>query len=150
MRSELQQKLLKEYSHFFDVGNRKIYTGENVVMDEVFELLNQKEIVLPIQFGFECDDGWYMLLEQLLYNIEWHLDPEPWPRKERMPFTINQIKEKFGGLRFYYTGGDEFIHGMVTFAESLSYHICERCGSTKNVTQTEGWITTLCENCKEN
>jgi hypothetical protein len=150
MKSELQQKLLKEYPHFFDIGDKKIYTGENPMKQEIQELLNQEEMVLPIQFGFECGDGWYMLLEQLLYSIEWHLDPEhSWPKKERIPFHIDQIKEKFGGLRFYYSGGDEIVRGMVSFAESLSYHICEHCGSTKNVTQTEGWIKTLCEDCKK-
>jgi long-subunit acyl-CoA synthetase (AMP-forming) len=148
MKSELQQKLLKEYPQFFDIGDKKIYTGEKPMKQEIQELLNQEEMVLPIQFGFECGDGWYMLLEQLLHSIEWHLDPEhSWPKKERIPLHIQQIKEKFGGLRFYYSGGDELIRGMVNFAESLSYHICEHCGSTNNVSQTEGWITTLCEDC---
>lgn len=150
MKSELQKKLLKDYPHFFDVGDRKIYTGEKPMITEVAELLNQEEIVLPIQFGIECGDGWHMLLEQLLYSIEWHLNPEHgWPRKERVLLRIDQIKEKFGGLRFYYMGGDEFVRGMVSFAESMSYHICEKCGSTKNVTQTSGWIKTLCEDCME-
>jgi len=151
MKSELQQTLIKQYPHFFEAEGRKIYTGEKPLKEELDELLNQKEIVLPIQFGFECGDGWYMLLEQLLHSIEWHLDPEhSFPRKERIPLHIQQIKEKFGGLRFYYSGGDNLVAGMVSFAESLSYHICERCGSTQNVTQTEGWIETICENCKKN
>ena len=58
-----------------------------------------------------------------------------------------RIKEKFGGLRFYYSGGDSIIEGAIDFAEFLSYRICEKCGSTNNVTQTKGWITSLCENC---
>lgn len=148
MKSELQKKLIEKYPHFFHTGGLKIYTGEKPVKNEVDELLNQKEMVLPIQFGFECGDGWYMLLEQLLENIEHHLNPEnSWPKKERIPLQINQIKEKFGGLRFYYSGGDDFVRGMVYLAESLSYHICENCGSTKNVSQTKDWITTLCEDC---
>jgi hypothetical protein len=148
MKAEHQDELLNTFRHFFP-SDRKIYTGEDT-MSDVQELLNQKEVVLPIQFGFECGDGWYMLIKQLMESIEWHLDPEhSFPRKERLPFQIDQIKEKFGGLRFYYSGGDERIHGMVSLAESLSYHICEFCGSTKNVTQTTGWITSLCEDCKK-
>ena len=117
MKSELQQKLIKEYPHFFDIGGLKIYTGEKPLSEELTELLDQKEIVLPIQFGFECGDGWYMLLEQLLHSIEWHLNPEySWPKKERIPLHIIQIKEKYGGLRFYYSGGDEFVHGMVSLS----------------------------------
>jgi len=37
--------------------------------------------------------------------------------------------------------------GMIRFAEYLSGFICEKCGSNSNVTQTTGWITTLCDNC---
>jgi translation initiation factor 2 beta subunit (eIF-2beta)/eIF-5 len=37
--------------------------------------------------------------------------------------------------------------GMVWLAESMSYRTCETCGSTNNVTQTEGWIYTRCEKC---
>lgn len=53
-------------------------------------------------------------------------------------------------LRFYYDGGDEKIDGMVWLAEHMSYYICEDCGSTKNIGQTKGWITTLCEDCSKN
>ena len=31
-----------------------------------------------------------------------------------------QVKEKYGGLRFYYSGGDDYIHGIVAMAENLS------------------------------
>ena len=146
MKTELQRKLILEFPQFFST-DRKIYTGEDFA-EEMSELLNQKEMVLPIQFGVECGDGWFMLLQQLLKSIESHLNPEyTWPRKERIPLQIDQIKEKFGGLRFYYHGGDTEVSGMVRLAERLSYEICEECGSTNNVTQTNGWIVTLCENC---
>ena len=143
MKTELQQTLLKKFPQLFTT-ERKIYTDE----DDIQELFNQDEIILPIQFGFECGDGWFMILDTLMNTIESHLNPEnSWPRKERIPFEIIQIKEKFGGLRFYYNGGDEEVRGMVNLAENMSYNICERCGSTKNVTQTTGWIYTLCEDC---
>jgi hypothetical protein len=146
MTTEHQEELLQTFRHFFP-SDRKIYTYEDPGKD-IQELLNQKEMVLPIQFGFECGDGWFILLHTLMSAIEWHLDPEhSFPKKERIPFEIVQIKEKFGGLRFYYNGGDERICGMVGLAESLSYQICEKCGSHKNVKQTQGWITTLCEDC---
>jgi hypothetical protein len=61
--------------------------------------------------------------------------------------TVDQVKEKFGSLRFYYSGGDDTIHGMVWLAEHMSYNICENCGSTKNLGSTIGWIKILCEDC---
>jgi len=149
MTTELQKKLIEEYHQFFTT-EREIYTGEIPTLEEVRKLLNQEKMVLPIQFGIECGDGWYMLLDNLMGSIESHLNPEnSWPRKERVPLQIDQIKEKFGGLRFYYSGGTDRVTGMVDFAERLSYCICEHCGSTKNVRQTKGWIKTLCEDCME-
>jgi hypothetical protein len=58
--------------------------------------------------------------------------------------TLDQVKEKFGTLRFYYTGGDEYIAGLVSMAESMSGVTCEECG--KPGTQTSGgWIKTVCK-----
>lgn len=56
-----------------------------------------------------------------------------------------QIKEKFGTLRFYYTGGDERITPIVDFYESYTAYICEDCGSIDNIGSTGGWIRNVCE-----
>ena len=95
-------------------------------------------------WGFDHGNGWFTLLDKLCSHIQWHIDQS----KGKVPQVIaTQVKEKYGGLRFYFYGGDDYIDGSVSLAESLSYKICEDCGSTKNVTQTEGWILTLCEEC---
>lgn len=57
---------------------------------------------------------------------------------------VAQIKEKFGGLRFYYDGGDDEISGMVRMAESWASHTCEDCGN-KGKQRGGGWIRTLCD-----
>lgn len=69
------------------------------------------------------------------------------PRKvpDIVPQVVaDQVKEKFGGLRFFYTGGDDTIDGMVKFAESLSERTCEACGAPGH-SRGGGWITTLCD-----
>ena len=58
--------------------------------------------------------------------------------------TVNQVKEKFGTLRFYYSGGDEYIDGLVAMAESMSAATCEECGKPGR-TNNNGWLRTLCE-----
>lgn len=63
------------------------------------------------------------------------------------PVVATQIKEKFGGLRFYYTGGDSYIRGLVDFAESISYTTCETCGNPGTL-KTEGWWYVSCEKHK--
>lgn len=39
-----------------------------------------------------------------------------------------QIKEKYGGLRFYMTDMDDEMLDIVTKAEQLSFYICKKCG----------------------
>lgn len=61
---------------------------------------------------------------------------------------VEQIKEKFGGLRFYYQGGDDHISGMVTMAEVWAHRTCETCGN-KGEQRSGGWIRTLCDHHEE-
>ena len=63
--------------------------------------------------------------------------------------VATQVKEKHGGLRFHGRGGSDAQYAAISFAESLSYHICESCGSMKDVGRTEGWIYTRCKECAE-
>jgi len=62
--------------------------------------------------------------------------------------TIAQIKEKFGTLRFYYDGGDDYVSGMVSLAESLSGLTCEKCGDV-GIPRNGGWLRTLCDTHEE-
>lgn len=94
--------------------------------------------------GFACGEGWWPILESLCSNIQHHLD---WKNKtvETVPqVTVAQIKEKFGGLRFYYDGGDDEIRGMVRMAEAWADASCETCGAPGK-RRDGGWIKTLCD-----
>ena len=98
-------------------------------------------------WGFECGDGWFNILDQLMGNIQHHID---WKnRKEEIvaQVTLDQVKEKFGTLRFYYSGGDDTIDGMVRMAESMSGVTCEECSAPAQ-THGPGWIRTICEPCE--
>lgn len=56
---------------------------------------------------------------------------------------IDQIKEKFGGLRFYYSGGDSQVSGMVQFAEYLCSKTCDVSGDRGQLCMRGGWYKTL-------
>ena len=145
MKSEKQRELIDKYQKFFDHrADKKIYTGEKPVMEEVAELSKQEEMIIPIQFGFECGDGWFWLLNQLMGTIYSYCK---WNDVE-IP-QVMQIKEKYGRLCFYISGGNDMINGMIWLAENMSRSICETCGSRINVGQTERWIYTICETCRE-
>ena len=96
--------------------------------------------------GFAVGAGWWPIIESLCANIQSHTD---WWNKNRETrpvveqVVVEQIKEKFGGLRFYYTGGDDQISGMVRMAEAWADRSCEECGAP-GTAGGKGWIRTLC------
>ena len=61
--------------------------------------------------------------------------------------TCTQIKEKFGGLRFYENGADNVVDGMIKMADFICSNTCQECGSRNDLGQTKGWIATMCRNC---
>jgi len=68
---------------------------------------------------------------------------------KEVPETVRQVvavqvKEKFGGLRFYYSGGDQYIEGMVNLAENLAERTCDVCGAPGKLREG-GWIVTRCD-----
>jgi hypothetical protein len=98
-------------------------------------------------WGFECGDGWFNILDQLMGNIQHHIDWKNRTEEVVPQVTLDQVKEKFGTLRFYYTGGDDYISGMVTMAEAMSGCTCESCGNPANRDSDGGWVRTICEPC---
>lgn len=69
------------------------------------------------------------------------------PSESIRQVVATQVKEKFGGLRFYYSGGDNYIDGIVRMAEDLSMRTCEKCGGRAGKTVNSGWIKTFCLSC---
>ena len=101
--------------------------------------------------GIAVGAGWWPIIESLCANIQhytdwWNKNREDRPVVEQV--VVAQIKEKFGGLRFYYDGGDEKIDGMVRMAESWADHSCEECGAPGK-SRKGGWIKTLCDKHEE-
>ena len=110
-----------------------------------------------MSFGIECGLGWYELLASVCWRIYQHeqnierrkrvLKDQPEKIKEELeyfPVKFDQIKEKFGGLRFYYEGGDDYISGLVSMAESWADVACEQCGGIGK-RRGGGWVRTLCD-----
>lgn len=98
-----------------------------------------------MSFGVETGDGWYDLIYKLCQDIM-ALNPGP-------DFKAEQIKSKFGGLRFYISGSygesSDKIYDLIVKAENDSYNICETCGSSDGVKSEGSWIRTLCEKCRK-
>jgi hypothetical protein len=95
-------------------------------------------------FGDEPSDLTYEFVERDVTEAKFRDVPDIVPQ-----VTLDQVKEKFGTLRFYYTGGDDYISGLVSMAESMSGVTCETCGSGAKTDWNSGWVHTTCEPCQE-
>jgi len=102
--------------------------------------------------GFECGNGWFPIIDSLCHRIQEHIDQHNKYRKDEPlmdQMVFLQVKEKFGGLRIYAKGGDEYCHGLISMSETLSHYFCEICGigGCGHVGHTKGWIQSVCEEC---
>jgi hypothetical protein len=147
MDQELQNKLYEKYPQFF-VNKDKTPMGS------------------PMCFGIEVGNGWYQILSNVCWMIKQHEDNKRWQKEwedkknqeikesmgisiegttpEYFPVTFDQVKEKYGGLRLYFSGGDDYVEGLVSMAEAISYYVCDICGN-KGEANKGGWISVRCE-----
>ena len=127
MRDDLQQTL---YDTFPD-----LYWQHTLPMEESC-----------MYAGITCDDGWYDIIYKLSEAITAIIakDPELDPKT----YSVCQVKEKLGGLRFYILRWNDDIHKAIHAAERESFKTCERCGKPGEL-RTTGWLRTLCDECEE-
>jgi hypothetical protein len=85
--------------------------------------------------------GWQPIVRELHQKVL-HIDPD---------LEVLQIKEKFGGLRYYYNSkypyqSDESntINDLVAEAEQKCDVTCEECGEPGENKSILGWYRTLC------
>jgi len=84
-------------------------------------------------YFFNCGPGWYNLIRNLiddLIELGWNKE-------------ICQVKEKFGGLRFYINAAETPIHRRILEAEVESYNVCEESGKWGELRKDLGWYRTL-------
>lgn len=137
------EKALEEEFPFMKKGNT---LGEQQASGYIGDLYSA--------FGCECDNGWYELIRSLCKEIvdiytETGLQPD---------IHIEQIKEKFGTLRFYvsFTNKDDkyrtihdAIYEVIDKYEDKSSAVCEHCGKSGTLRTDRPWIQTLCDECAE-
>jgi hypothetical protein len=87
-------------------------------------------------FEFECGDGWELIIRKLAEKLE------------PMGVVATQVKEKFGTLRFYTSGGSDAAYEAIDDATDESARTCEVCGDYGEL-RGRGWMQTLCDDCHE-
>lgn len=123
MREELDQRLCERYPRIFSQR-----WGD---MTET-----------AMCWGFECGDGWYEILDALCCSIQSYINSNPHHNVSQVVAT--QVKEKFGTLRFYVDGGNDYTDGMIRMAEVLSERTCEQCGASGKM-RGAGWLYVACD-----
>lgn len=119
----------------------------------------------------DLPQGWTKLTHRLFADLDAILDDEAAKR-----FEVIQVKEKYAGLRVYWSLGEEEtlvldilgsgsrqrldkgpaeptalfnrIRTRVQQAAEEAGTICQRCGNGSASAGGSGWITTLCEACR--
>ncbi len=118
-------------------------------------------------WGLECGAGWFNVLNEASCKLE-ALNLIYYP-KYKVRIQADQVKEKFGTLRFYFsvicedvertkeqevivTAMNSWADEIVRWAEDECYKTCEECGRQIGTDwsprcETAGWITYLCDDC---
>lgn len=102
----------------------------------------------PMKWGFSCRDGWFQILMRLSERIEADLQAmrEAGTPAEKLPHAL-QVKEKFGGLRFYMDRQSEKWTDWIKEAEAESLETCEWCSAPGTLYERRGYMQTMCDLC---
>ena len=79
--------------------------------------------------------GWHGIITRLIVDLE----------KLGWNGEIQQVKEKFGGLRFYVDTDSDVIQDRISHAELESIKTCEECSTPGKIRSVGGWLKCLCE-----
>lgn len=90
----------------------------------------------------ECQEGWAQLIDECDRRLR-ELDPN---------YSIQQIKEKLGGLRYYASATSAEVDGDAWYsildeAERKAATTCEMCGEPGKLSTTGYWLKTVCPEC---
>ena len=100
-------------------------------------------------FGFECGDGWFDLLKELIEQLKAILEDRKTrvDEDEDFPMTVSQVKEKYGMLRFYMSCSTDPVEEAIEAAERKSGKTCESCGELGSMRERNRWYMVRCDQC---
>jgi len=133
--------------------------------DKIAKLITKYPNIFDSSFWFECNDGWYQIIDDLCHNIQAYLNEFNASEKQSLssgPHKLSlkavQVKEKFGGIRYYIdteisVGAPEEatapIYEFIRIAEQRSESTCETCGQPGTIQMKRRWMKCVCPSCAE-
>jgi hypothetical protein len=120
--------------------------------------LSEKYQRLYNNLYFDVHDGWHDILNELSPVVEREFKKIQEETGD-VPEVL-QIKEKFGGLRYYVSHSSDELDGAIRDAEHRSFRTCEFCGEPGQIGRLGarrsdpnpkkwGWAKTMCEKCED-
>lgn len=125
MREELDQALVKDFPNLYRHRKNESYC---------------------IWWGIAVGDGWEPMIRELSAKLEALI--VALPKRQQAKYFATQVKEKFGGLRFYMSKATDEMRALLDEAETKSFETCESCGSPGTL-RRGSWITVACDPCEE-
>lgn len=136
---------------------KRVARNSLLVMNYPFLLPLDYQGKVPKDYDFTYTEidmlpkGWHsimcdMCVDLLGYFKDHNIDP--------YAFHIDQLKEKFGSIRLYYSlhfedkFDDEGIDEIIRKYEELSEHTCCECGKEATL-MSKGWICPYCKDCAD-
>ena len=115
MKKELQDKIKSQYPDMFKLA---VYSRPPTALGR----------------GFECDDGWYSLIEKTCKRLA----------DIKIDCVFTQIKEKLGGLTIYIDVADDKAWKILSEINRESFQTCEICGDVGKLCKKICNLKTLC------
>lgn len=100
---------------------------------------------------FECGKGWKKIILDLSLEIEqilriYYIEKEFTDSEYYFEIYAEQVKEKYGRLRFYLNYETKKLSELISETEALSTQTCENCGEFAKMRGCS-YIMTLCDKC---
>ena len=90
----------------------------------IFQERSLPETKSAMYLGIGTGNGWFHLIDVLCAALQRETDTDRAPQ-----VVATQVKEKFGGLRFYTHEITERQASMIELARDLSERTCDVCGA---------------------
>ena len=87
--------------------------------------------------------GWDEIVYELSEKIRTYCD------NMKVVIHVSQVKEKFGGLRFYYRPHDKNIDKFIAESAKKTFETCQICGEHDSLSNNYGGLSVLCATHKE-
>lgn len=110
-------------------------------MKHIEDLLQKYPELLQNAFDISHPPGWNPIVESLCSCISSLILFETEPEL----FYVQQIKQKFGGLRFYMSQETPQMTEAIQMAEGACVNVCEMCGEPGKHHTVRGWLATMCD-----